>query len=342
MELYRTIDANINRLREGLRVIEDILRYQYNAAGLLPRVKELRHSIASVDKTTFRGRISYRDSMNDDGYDNIGANENVRSCAEDLLRANFLRCQEASRVLEELFKVKQYEKGLYQEVKKIRYSLYELEKDVFLHFGDTDNRDVYLNLCMVADVEMCKTNILKNVEKAIAGGITSVVLEQSGLSDREFVDLGLKIKRICAIDNLPLIINKRTDICLAVKANGVHLDIDDISPETARQILGKDKIIGYSVNSLETIKSVQDSPVDYLRFSPLFEGKNSTEETENRLDFILELHDAGSLPLVFYGGIDKSNIAKVRKAGGYNVAIKNELMLTESPEKIAKILRKQI
>jgi thiamine-phosphate pyrophosphorylase len=340
LELNRTIDANINRLREGLRVIEDLLRYQFNAAGVIPIVKQLRHSIADVDKKTFRSRISFRDALNDDGYDNIGSNENVRADAQDLLRANFLRCQEASRVLEELLKTRQYEEELYLEVKSIRYSLYELEKTVFLQFGNITQRDVFLNLCLVTDQNMAKKPLTEIIEKAINGGVTSVQLREKSLSDRELIQAGMEIKKVCENYNIPLIVNDRVDICQALKAQGVHLGQDDMPVTTARNILGSDAVIGLSTNTIEQVKEAQNLPVDYIGFGSLFKTVTKKDVDITGLGIINKVLEISKLPVLFIGGINTSNVESVKKAGAFNIAVCNDFMISDNPEKTAKILKK--
>ncbi len=337
MELYRTIDANINRLREGLRVIEDILRYQYNAAGLLPRIKDLRHSVADIDKLTFRGRISYRDALNDEGFDIVGSNESERTDTQDLLRANFLRCQEASRVLEELLKVKRYEKDLFQRLKKIRYSLYELEREVFLHFGDSHPRGIFLNLNFIAQSKTSKTDFTRCIEEAITGGVTSVILEGTDLSDMDFVKQGREVKEICKNFNIPFLIKSRIDVCLAVEADGVHLTETGISPDDARKILGKDKLIGISVSSIEQINNLNKLSIDYLMYDLVLPNKIDNEELINLIQGIL---DYSHIPLVFHVETKAANISKLRKAGAFNISVKDMLLKSGTPDKTAREFRK--
>ena len=131
MKHLRIIDANINRLREGLRVVEDILRYHFNDDKIIGFAKNIRHSVAKLDDATFKERIASRDSEDDAGFSNTGENENVRNDIKSLIRANLLRAQEASRVLEEVFKAESKFLSLSLTAKEIRYKVYELEKLVF-------------------------------------------------------------------------------------------------------------------------------------------------------------------------------------------------------------------
>ncbi len=126
-ELFRVIDANLNRLREGLRVIEDILRYRDNNKELASQLKKLRH-LARIDEHI--KLLQNRDSIND-VLRSTTQSELVRDDIGSIITANFKRAQESSRVLEELYKLTNPK---YSETfKHIRYELYDLEKQVTLN-----------------------------------------------------------------------------------------------------------------------------------------------------------------------------------------------------------------
>ena len=125
-DLFRVVDANLNRLKEGIRVVEDILRYRDNNQELSSKLKELRH-LSQVKETT--QLLKYRDTDNDVLRSSIKSELN-RSGIESIIIANFKRAQESSRVLEELYKLNSIEYS--ENFKYIRYELYNLEKKVLL------------------------------------------------------------------------------------------------------------------------------------------------------------------------------------------------------------------
>jgi thiamine-phosphate pyrophosphorylase len=126
-ELYRVIDANLNRLKEGIRVVEDIMRYRDNNKTLSKKLKDLRHK-AHVNET--RELLKYRDSIND-VLRASSQSELNRSDIAGILTANFKRGQESARVLEELYKLENIEYS--ENFKYIRYELYNLEKEIVLN-----------------------------------------------------------------------------------------------------------------------------------------------------------------------------------------------------------------
>jgi len=125
-ELYRVIDANLNRLKEGIRVIEDIMRYRDNNKTLSKQLKNLRHR-ARVNETL--ELLKYRDSIND-VLRASSQSELNRSDTMSILTANFKRGEESARVLEELYKLENIEYS--ENFKYIRYELYNLEKEILL------------------------------------------------------------------------------------------------------------------------------------------------------------------------------------------------------------------
>jgi len=125
-ELYRVIDANLNRLKEGIRVVEDILRYKENNKELSSKLKSLRHN-AKIDE--LKELLKNRDSIND-VLKSSTKSEQKRTDLQSIITANFKRAQESSRVLEELFKLSNIDYS--EKFKAIRYELYNLEKLISL------------------------------------------------------------------------------------------------------------------------------------------------------------------------------------------------------------------
>jgi len=130
-ELFRVIDANLNRLKEGIRVIEDIMRYRDNNKELSRKLKNLRH-LARIDE--YKELLRNRDSIHD-VLRTTQESELNRTDVESILTANFKRGQESSRVLEELFKLHNLQQS--ENFKHIRYELYDIEKEILLHSGAT-------------------------------------------------------------------------------------------------------------------------------------------------------------------------------------------------------------
>jgi thiamine-phosphate pyrophosphorylase len=132
VKINRIIDANINRYKEGIRVVEDILRY-YFSSPLSKELKSLRH----IKIPNYKGSLLQRDAVNDI-LKKTTSSEKKRESLEDVVIANFKRAQESARVLEEIFKL--IDINISEEFKKARYSLYNLEKEVIDTFFNNINK----------------------------------------------------------------------------------------------------------------------------------------------------------------------------------------------------------
>ena len=130
-KIERLIDANINRLKEGLRVVEDICRYIHDDRNITSKMKELRHQLQGMYS---KNRLQYRDIIGD-VQKNSTKSELSRKSIESVIIANFSRTEESARVLEEIFKLKNTEYS--KRFKQIRYEIYELEKNYFLNYTTT-------------------------------------------------------------------------------------------------------------------------------------------------------------------------------------------------------------
>jgi len=125
-ELLRVCDANLNRLREGIRVIEDISRYKNNDKETALKLKTLRHL---TQLENYKTLLQYRDSINDVLKSSTKSEQN-RNSLEDIIISNFKRAEESSRVLEEIFKLEDIK--ISEKFKHIRYQLYDIEKQILL------------------------------------------------------------------------------------------------------------------------------------------------------------------------------------------------------------------
>ncbi|MFH0919144.1 MAG: thiamine-phosphate pyrophosphorylase [Fibrobacterota bacterium] len=131
-DLYRVLDANFNRLREGLRVIEEVVRLVKNDGESAATLKSLRHAVAECEMRIDRGRrLRARDSEGDVGRAGSAGLEGERKDLADITASNFKRCQEAARTLEEFTKL--VDVSVAEAVKEIRFRLYDMEKMVSVY-----------------------------------------------------------------------------------------------------------------------------------------------------------------------------------------------------------------
>ncbi|BHH82054.1 thiamine phosphate synthase [Desulforhopalus sp. 52FAK] len=178
------------------------------------------------------------------------------------------------------------------------------------------------------------------VEQAVAGGVTCVQLREKDCSTREFVQQGLALRELLTPLGIPLIINDRLDVALAVGAQGVHLGQDDMHIVDARCILGADAIIGISVESPTDAKDAAVAGADYLGISPVFSTPTKTDTAPPLgLEGVRLIRQEVDLPLVAIGGINEGNCAAVIDAGADGLAVVSALVSSASPKDAAIRLR---
>lgn len=178
------------------------------------------------------------------------------------------------------------------------------------------------------------------VRLTVRGGVTAVQLREKETSTREFIALARKIKELLANTHIPLIINDRVDVALAIDADGVHLGQSDMPYTDARRILGKEKIIGLSVETLDQALEAEKLDVDYLGVSPVFQTPTKTDvHTAWGLDGLKHLRSLSHHTLVAIGGINASNARAVLEAGADGLAVVSALCAAPDPYAAAQELR---
>lgn len=180
------------------------------------------------------------------------------------------------------------------------------------------------------------------VAAAVRGGVTAVQLREKECATREFVELGRALKALLAPQGVPLIINDRIDVALAVCADGVHIGQSDMPCGDARRLLGPSAVIGLSVEDLGQALAAPPE-ADYLGVSPVFSTPTKTDvSSEWGLDGLAALRRASRRPLVAIGGVHSGNAARVIHSGADGVAVVSAICSARDPELAARDLRREI
>jgi len=193
-------------------------------------------------------------------------------------------------------------------------------------------------LYLVTDRELCGNKPLEEVVmQAVKGGASYVQLREKEISTRAFVEEAMKIKNLLRPYHVPLIINDRVDVALACGAEGVHIGQDDMPYEIARKLMGKNAIIGLSVETWEDVEISQTLDVDYIGVSPVFATPTKTD-TKGAwgLKGLARIKAFSRHPLVVIGGINEANVKEVVKAGAPCVAVVSAICSAQNPEVAAR------
>jgi thiamine-phosphate pyrophosphorylase len=168
---------------------------------------------------------------------------------------------------------------------------------------------------------MSSASIEECVELAILGGCTVVQLREKTASSREFFNTAMRVREITARHGVPLIINDRADIALAVNADGLHIGQNDLPYEEARKILGAEKIIGVSANTLSRAKTAAEAGADYLGVGAMFSTGTKTDTITIDRAELERIREAVKIPIVAIGGINKNNVTQLRGTGINGIAV---------------------
>ena len=205
--------------------------------------------------------------------------------------------------------------------------------------------DYTLYLCTDREL-MSEDTLEKSVELAIQGGVSVVQLREKDCSGREFLQVAREVKQITDAYEIPLIINDRIDIAMAVDADGVHLGQSDIPAHTARELLGPDKIIGVSAYNKELAVEAQKEGADYLGVGDIFGTSTKAGTHHVEIDTLSRICQAVKIPVVAIGGINLSNVTKLAGTGIQGTAVISAIIaaknITEAATKMLSLLKNEV
>ncbi len=320
--IYRILDANLDRAREGLRIIEEWCRFGLNDSETATLCKSLRQELATWH--TYQLRTA-RDTPNDPTTDITHPNEAERANIESLLQANLCRVEEALRVLEEYGKL--YDAEFSSTMKQMRYQVYTLESELLgqSRWQLLEEAKLYL---VTSPVE----NFLTVVESALQGGLTLVQYRHKDDEDMTKLREAYKLKQLCNNYDALFIINDRIDLAVAVDADGVHLGQTDFPVALARQMLGQSKIIGKSTTNPQEMAQAISDGADYIGVGPVYATPTKADKKPAGLEYVKYAKNHATIPWFAIGGIDNENLPEVIEAGAERVAVVRAIMEAENPD----------
>lgn len=331
--IARIIDANLNRAREALRVLEDCARFGLNDPELSRELKTLRHELQEAAGCLPIDRLAVlaaRDSVHDVGTDIKATGELSRVGLPGLLEANAARLSQALRSLEEAAKVCGGEACSIFE--RARYASYDLEKRLCL--ATASGRATQWRLCILVSENLCKHHPWDHVAaRAIEAGADCIQLREKGLEDRELLDRTTALIRLAA-GRASVIVNDRTDVALAAGADGVHVGPHDLPVAAVRALAGRKLLIGASCASLEDARAAVRAGADYCGIGPMFATFTKAKEVREGpalAGAYLSEAMLARVPVVAIGGIDTERAGELARMGVPGVAVSSFVCGAEDP-----------
>lgn len=314
--IRRLLDANLDRAREGLRVLEDWCRFALDSAALVSRIKDLRQRLGRLHRPAYK---LARHTALDAAAGLSHPAQATRLDAAAVLAANAGRVQEALRVLEEFGRLE--DPQLAGEAAAIRYLLYDLEVDLLRACAGPGERRRRLADCNLYLVTRPVEDLQGVVAAALAAGVGLVQYRAKQADDRIRLAEALALRELCSRHGALFLINDRIDLALAVDADGVHLGQDDLPPALARRLLGPDRLIGRSTHTLTQLRQAVTDGCDYVGVGPVHATPTKPGREPVGLAYVRQAAAEAPIPWFAIGGIEAANLEAVLEAGASRVAV---------------------
>lgn len=333
LEIWRILDAAANRAGEGLRVVEEYVRFGLDDVYLSRLLKECRHELsAALCAIPESHRLAARDTLGDVGTSIGTTSEYSRATALDVVRASFKRVQEALRTLEEYGKL--IEVGFATKMEQLRYRLYTAEKAI-LRTSSLIDRLRGQNVYLLVTSGSCVNGVEATVRAALSAGVKLIQIREKQVPDRQLLEHARRMRELTKEFDALLIMNDRPDLAVLADADGVHVGQDELTVRDARQIVGPERLIGVSTHSIDQARQAVLDGADYLGVGPTFPSQTKSFEEFAGLDYVKQVAAEITLPWFAIGGITMERVDSVIKAGATRVAVSNAICGSADPVEAA-------
>lgn len=199
-------------------------------------------------------------------------------------------------------------------------------------------KNLDLSLYLVTDNSDDEEKFLRTIEQAIQGGTTVVQIREKTADTLDFYNLALKVKDITSKYDVPLIINDRVDVALAIDADGVHVGQSDMPCDITRELIGEDKILGVSAHTIEEAQKAEKDGADYIGSGAVFPTSTKSDANHVTKEELNEIVSSIEIPVVAIGGISEENAHELKDTGIAGLSVVSAIMSSENPKKSSEIL----
>lgn len=331
--MHRIIDANANRTREALRVLEDIARFALNNSSLSSALKSIRHDFQialehlPIDRSTL---IASRDTPGDVGTSISTASEGTRLDLHSLAAANASRLTEALRSIEESTKL--LPGSPHTAFETLRYRAYEADRILSGFLRSRVRRSP--KLCVLITESLCTRAWIDVAQSAIDGGADAIQLREKSLDDAELLRRASLLSKLCESRGVPCFINDRPDIALLSGAHGVHLGQSDLPVRRVRELAGTKLLIGLSTGNLQEALDAHALGADLCGVGPMFETTTKQKNFIAGKEYLQSYLRECSLPHLAIGGISTDNLHELVRIGCKGIAVSSCVCRSSEPDAV--------
>ncbi len=317
--VLRAIDAAANRASEGLRVVEDYVRFVLDDRHLTEACKHLRHRLAdALSRISPADRHAMRDTTGDVGTTIDTPAEHFRPDARSVSAASFQRAVQALRSLEEYGKV--LDPQLAARFERLRYEAYALERGVGVTETSLERLGDARLYVLVGAGETAET-FRSLVTALVASGARAIQLRDKSVCDAVLVERARLLCGLTRETNTLSIVNDRPDIALLASADGVHVGQDELSVKDARRVVGPRGLVGVSTHSIEQARQAVLDGANYIGVGPIFPSSTKSFDDFPGLSLCEGVSAEIRLPAFAIGGITEENAAQVLATGICRIAV---------------------
>ena len=199
-------------------------------------------------------------------------------------------------------------------------------------------KNLDLSLYLVTDNSEDEEKFLKTIEEAILGGVTLVQIREKTADTLDFYNLALKVKKITEKHDVPLIINDRVDIALAIDADGVHVGQSDMPCDVTRRLIGENKILGVSATTIDEAKKAEKDGADYIGAGAVFPTATKDDAKSVSKEELINIVNSINIPVVAIGGITIENAGEICDTGIAGLSVVSAIMSADNPKKASEKL----
>ena len=338
--ILRLLDANFNRAREALRVLEDFARFILDDRSLSAAAKDLRHDLrAGLAQLPQDLLLAARDTPGDVGTSITTSAETTRPDAQAVVVAAGKRLSEALRCLEEYSKIDS--PPIAALIEALRYRAYDLEKTILTR-GARNKRFDPVRLYVLVTEQYCQLPILETCQAVLDGGADCIQLREKDKSDADIAALSTQIAHLCRQAGVVFLMNDRIDLAVLSRADGVHLGQDDLSIAQARSLLPAHMIVGKSTHTIDEARAALAQHPDYIAFGSVFNSPTKPDVPCSGAARLSQAAKSADCPVIAIGGINPENAPQTIAAGAAGIAVCQAAIAVRDPESACRRLKQQL
>ena len=332
--VLRIIDANANRAREALRVMEEAARFILDDPALTEALKQLRHDL-TTQLATVDGLEASRDTPGDVGTAISAEREFERESVADVVVAAGKRLSEALRAIEEYGKV--VDGTFAAGAEQLRYRGYDLEQRLNGVLSRAKARR--WRVCVLISEKLCpQRDWFAVAEAAVAGGCDCIQLREKELAGGELLERAGRLVAMCRPCGVATIVNDRPDVAMLAGADGVHLGQNDLPCADVRKLVGGNLVIGISTGRIDLAERALHDGADYCGIGPMFPTTTKRTPTIVGPEYLREYVQWNKLPHLAIGGVTPRNVGQLIEAGVRGIAVSSVVCAAADPAAVTRRL----